>query len=387
MSYTGKRSRNIANNANNANNEGNNVQPAKKLRINGIGVISYNMSVFSAMGDKLSKFASEFSFLQRAKATKGTPSDFFMKALGHLKKTADRIQAKVIGIQEFHPPTLEIIMDTLNNKNYTYHVFHKEGIANNASVLTIWDANLLGYQVGDAYDEDLGLTEGVAGLLPNDKGRPISIIKTTNNYALINFQGINRSKYYGPQPVNAPRPPGQEEGVETGVDNSNILRALILKHTAAAGLNEIAPEKIIIMCDSNDREHAINSETPLIIKTKVGDVGFHDNHLKDDKSAISCCYNWDSCGVPISGGKTSLGAVGAESNYKYTGDYVLGINFLTPVTAESSEVDEETKESMESDHKLVYAILETPMSGGRRMRKTRRAKAKSRKTRNVKYRI
>lgn len=381
MSSSPKRGRNNGNNGYNANNEGNMSQPAKKLRMNGIGVISYNMSVFSAMGDKVSKFASEFSFLQRAAAIKGIPSDFFMNALGHLKENAVRIDAKVIGIQEFHPPTLKIIMDTLDNKNYTYHVFSKE-ITNNASVLTIWDQDLLGYKVGDAYDEDLGLTEGVAGLLPNDKGRPISIIKTTNGYALINFHGINRPRYYGEQPKDGPRPAGQEEGVETGVDNSDILKDLISKHAAAAGLNDIAPEKIIIMCDSNDREHAINSETPLIIKTSAGDVGFHDDHLKDDKSAISCCYNWDSCGIPKSGGKTTLGDAGAEINYAYTGDYVLSSNFIKSVTAVESPLDGQGA-SIASDHKLVYAILPMPMAGGRRkMRKTRKSKArKSKKSR------
>jgi hypothetical protein len=288
-----------------------------------------------------------------------------------LKTTAERIDAKVIGIQEFHPPTLDTIQKTLQNDNFEYHVFSKK-ITNNASVLTIWDKNVLGTKT-EVYDEDLGLTEG---LLPNDKGRPISIIKTTGGYALINFHGINRPKYYGPQP-SQPRPAGQEEGVETGVDNSDILKAIIAKNALAAGLDKIDSGKIIIMCDSNDREHGINNETPLYIQTLQGIIGFHDGRSKDDK-AVSCCYNWDSCGIKISGGKKTLGDAGAETNYKYAGDYVLASKFITEVIAENSAVDSQGA-SIESDHKLVYAILPMPMVGGRKVRKSR----KSRKTRKL----
>lgn len=342
----------------------------------GLGVISYNMSVFSAMGDKMSPFASEFSFLQRSTVSEsGKPTDFFMNALKHLKTTVDSIDAKVIGIQEFHPATLDILQETLDNENFEYHAFSKK-ITNNASVLTIWKKNILGTKA-EVYDEDLGLTEG---LLPNDKGRPISIIKTSKGYALINFHGINRPKYYGPQPKEPlpQRPAGQEEGVETDVDNSDILKTIIAKHATAAGLDKIDSNKIIIMCDSNDREHGINSETPLIIQTLQGPVGFHDGRVKDDKTAVSCCYNWDSCGIKISGGKKTLGDAGAESNYKYTGDYVLAAKLNTPVIAESSAVDSQGA-SIESDHKLVYAILPMPMAGGRRKYMSKKAKFKKSK--------
>ena len=347
-----------------------------------VPVISYNMSVFSAMGNTQTEYVSEYSFLQRAEVVDGLKTtNFFQNALRHLGSTVKRIDAKVIGIQEFHPPTLDMIKKTLNNPNYTYHAFSKE-IKYNAAVLTIWDKTVLG-EMESAHDEDLGLTKGVDGLVDADKGRPISIIKTMNGFTLINFHGINRPKY-------------DKDGNETGVDNSSILKALIAKQCNLAGVSTRDANKIIIMCDSNDREHGINMDAPIMIDGSKGTVRLHDGHTQADKSAKSCCYNWDSCGIPISGGKVTMGSAGAEQNYAYTGDYVLGANFKTPVTAESSMVLDDDGASMESDHKLVYAILsikpkvsieykENAFSyfGGRRTKKVKKTK-KTKKTKKVK---
>jgi hypothetical protein len=364
----------------------------------GFGVISYNMSVFSAMGDKVTPHASEYSFLQRATVTPEGPTDFFMNALTHLHKnaTAPAIDAKVIGIQEFHPPTLTMILDKLNTKgNFAHHAFSKE-IMNKASVLTIWDKDLLGDISGNAYDEDLifrpdgTLIEGfglsikktlpTGVILPMDEGRPISIIRTIKGYLLINFHGINRPKYKG------------DGKSETGIDNANILKSLINIHCELAKISDIDPKKIIIMCDSNDRTHGImNTEPPLIING----AHLHDGHIGED-GAISCCYNWDSCGIKpddISpeakatknanatkgfSGKISLGDDGAESKYVYTGDYVLSTNFIKSVTAVESPLDKKGA-SIASDHKLVYAILPMSMAGGRRKNRTRKSKGKKSK--------
>jgi hypothetical protein len=333
-----------------------------------IAVISYNMSVFSAMGEKVPIYASEYSFLQRAEVDQevdqkvGT-TNFFRNALKHLGSTAQSIDAKVIGIQEFHPPTLDMITNTLKtNPNYVYHAFSKE-IKNKAAVLTIWDKTVLG-EMEMAYDADLGLTKDVAGVVSTDAGRPISIIKTDKGFTLINFHGINRPKY-------------NPDGTETFSDNSTILKALIAKHCEIAGVSD--PNKIIIVCDSNDREHGINRANPLMING----VGFHDGHYPRN-GAKSCCYNWDSCGIPKSGGKVTMGSAGAEQNYAYTGDYVLGANLKTPVTAEPSKLDTD-EASMESDHKLVYAILSIEAKvrtnknnsfyyGGRRNMKTKKTR-------------
>jgi hypothetical protein len=223
-------------------------------------------------------------------------------------------------------------------------------------------------------------------ILPMDEGRPISIIRTTNGYALINFHGINRPKYKG------------DGKSETEIDNANILKTLINIHCELAKISDIDPKKIIIMCDSNDRTHGImNKDPPLIING----AHFHDGHLGED-GAISCCYNWDSCGIKpddISdeakatknanatrgfSGKISLGDAGAESKYVYTGDYVLSTNFRKSVTAVESPLDEKGA-SIASDHKLVYAILPMPMAGGRRKNKTRKPKAqKSKKSKKSK---
>lgn len=325
-----------------------------------VGVISYNMSVFSAMGDIDKAFASEYSFFKdRAKVpVPMEPTDFFNNALNHLVEKTKEIGAKVIGIQEFHPPTLRIIMERLNNVNFASHTFSKE-ITNKAAVLTIWDKTLLGDKES-TYDEDLGLTAGVEGLLPNDKGRPISIIKTTKGYVLINFHGINRPKY-------------KPDGSDTGLDNSLILKNLISEHVKLAGLDKVNPKNIIMMCDSNDRGHGINKDEPMMINGG----SFHDGHGKEG-GAVSCCYNWDSCGIPVSKGKITLGTDGAEAKYAYTGDYVLFHDFNTPVTSVDSPLDKDGA-SEASDHKLVYAVINLPVAGGRR-RKTRSKAKRIKKT-------
>ena len=77
-----------------------------------------------------------------------------------------------------------------------------------------------------------------------------------------------------------------------------------------------------------------------------------------------------------------MAAVGAEANYAYTGDYVLGANVKLSVKAipsplDTPVVDDKGKPigaSIASDHKLVVAIVEVPMAGGRRSRKTRRSR-------------
>ena len=327
-----------------------------------IPVISYNMSVFSAKGE-MPTFASEYSFLVgRAVKHESGSFDFFINALKHLASQVEKINAKVIGIQEYEikkSSIKDLIMNTLKEKNTNFkcHEFSKE-IKNDAAVLTIWDESVLGER-DSYYDADLGLTkEGgnlVTGLLPNDEGRPISIIKTKKGYVLINFHGINRPKY-------------NPDGDEIGKDNSDLLKKLIQIRVeeAKATIGEIDPNKTIMMCDSNDREHKFNRETPLIIEG----AQFSDGRDANDKSAISCCYNWDSVGIPKSKGKISLERDGAESNYKYTGDYVLAVNFTKSVTAVPSPQDD-LGASIASDHKLVYAVVSVSAAGGRR-RKTRR---------------
>ena len=353
-------------------------------------IISYNMSVFSAMGyhkntvkspftggkalsnSEKGFYPSEARFLRRAE----TANQFFNRALKHLADTVTRLRKEapviMIGIQEFHPPTLEqfkILGD------YIYKPFTKE-ITNSAKVLTIFDKSL-GDVEGEIYEEDLGLTKRADGTyvfnppappMPNDGGRPIMIIKTTKGYTLINFHGPNR-----------PRLPADK-----AIDVAVLLKEAIQIHAQNADILSRDPSKIIITCDSNDRRHQINSDKPLFI----GEERFSDGHKEDD-IPISCCYNHDSTGldtVEEPSPFASMEEKGNEDKYIYSGDYVLAKSFETAVTPVQSPLDKlaedgitEIGASIASDHKLVYAIIPFTQGGGRRKRKTRNAKLRSKK--------
>jgi hypothetical protein len=350
-----------------------------------IGVISYNMSVFSAMGyygtnvkiipgettpqdvnDARKGFwPSEARFLRRAPA----PGAFFRRAVVHLHKIASERNAKVIGIQEFHPPTLGEIKSGLS-KNFIHYEFAPK-IQNDAKVVTLWDKTIFG-DIAKVYDADLGLTPGVPELKGNDTGRPISIIVTTSGTIFINFHGINRPKF-------------NPDGSPTGEDAGPILKKLLQIHAEKAGILSLDLTKLIIMCDSNDREHSINANAPLILNG----IPFSDGRAAADKGAISCCYNCDSCGIPFPAGVPStLGAAGAETKYIYTGDYVMVPEGRgTPVEAISSapHLDADGA-SMASDHKLVVRMVTRPAGtsvGSRRRRSTRKRASRRRHNRKL----
>ena len=324
-----------------------------------IPVLSYNMSVFSAKNKvpdyKVPGFASESRFLAPREGV--NTKEFFTNAVEHLSLNVSGLGAQVIGIQEFEPATLGQIL-AIFDKNFAYHVFTKE-IKNEAKVLIIWNKTLLGDIVKEKiYDADLpdvdpGVVEGVT-LGEGDKGRPISIIITTKGYILMNFHGINRPKY------------NKDTGAETGVNISGMLKALIPLHAEKAGIMRMNLDKLIIMCDSNDREHGINKESPIHIDTK----SFHDGHNAADKTAKSCCYNYDSCGIFFFVLMSLLWNV-------------LATNFKQSVIAIPSPLDSQGA-SIASDHKLVYAVVTVPAAGGgRRRSKSRR---QSRKVRRQKQR-
>jgi len=382
-----------------------------------VAAISYNMSVFSAMGNTTATFASEYSFMKdraniinvnengeivtpnaNGKLPAGTLkiTDFFLNTINHLAENVLKKGAKVIGIQEYFAPTKNLIMNALLkvNPNFICKESGQQG-PNFAQILTVWDRTVFGSQVG-GLEADLGTTvdpetKNTFSFLKlagpgNDIGRPISIIKTTAGYTLINFHGINRAR------VTA-------DGTATEVDNSKFLKKIVEARINEAGLDDINPAKTIMMCDSNDREHKLGgSDSPnhLVIIKKGEEAHFSDGHTESEKTEKSCCYNWDSCGVDIpklaANGKSkiSLGAAGVETKYAYTGDYILGVNFVVKTTAVDSP--EVAGASIASDHKLVHAVLKMPQEGivinknkrcrGRKSRKSRKMlKQKSRKTR------
>jgi hypothetical protein len=349
-----------------------------------VPVLSYNMSVFSAMGyygamrkysfalkggpiadtdEAKGFFPSEARFL--ASATR--PGEYFENALNKLAETVSDKKAMVIGIQEFHPPTLDIIMSRLRavNPNLQACPFGKK-IKNDASLLTIWDATKLGRLVLQ-HHEDIGGTKTDTGadLFPGgaeggDGGRPISIIVTEKGFVLMNFHGINR-----PRLVASP------------VDVAPLLQQAIEIQARRAGIFEMDLRKLIITCDSNDRGHLFSRDGGLILK----DLKFHDGHPRAG-GAKSCCYNYDSCNLefPKDEGPIpkTMGRLGAEASYSYTGDYVLGAEMSTPVQVIPSPRNA-TGESIASDHALVFGVVKVPVSGG----KSRRNRNKNRKRRNT----
>ena len=347
-----------------------------------VAVLSYNTSVFSAMGyfgntrrlsfskggpvadtnDSKGTFPSEARFLASAKRE----HEYYDNALKHLFETAVDKKPSMIGIQEFHPPTFDKIVSLLRVINHDFQgcPFDKK-IKNDASLLTIWDAKLLG-NLKTQYHEDIGGTKTADGadLFPGgaaggDGGRPISIIVTDKGYILMNFHGINR-----PRLVPSP------------VDVGPLLQQAIEIHAKQAGILDMDLKKLIITCDSNDRGHFFSEEGGLIL----GGLKFHDGHPKAG-GAKSCCYNYDSCNLafpdegPI---PKTMGRLGAEANYSYTGDYVLGANVKQPVQVIPSPRNPETGESIASDHTLVFGVVNVPSSGGGKSRRN-----KNRKRRNT----
>lgn len=338
-----------------------------------ITVVSYNMSVFSAMGyagnevklvfgkgkgrvnnESKGIFPSEARFLRRAEVNQETgTSTFFINAVAHLHKNASG--ADVIGIQEFHPPTLDLIMEGF--PGYAHHIF-SETITNDAKVLTIWNKTKFG-EMKTVYDADLGI--GPEPNSPADKGRPISIITTDKGYVLINFHGINRPRV-------------KPDGTPTNQDNSERLKELLTYHVNRANLSGIDPNNIIIMCDSNDREKNL---IPLKLLGVTFNIGANDGNIN------SCCYNYDSCGIDVAppGIPQDMGPDGAEAKYAYPGDYVLGTSPKLFMVINSPQ--DENGASTASDHKLVKGVLTVPLAGGyRRRRKTYKKKRTHRKTKS-----
>jgi hypothetical protein len=384
---------------------------------------SYNTSVFGAkkfLGETVPVFASEARFLaDRPGVTyDGVDlvgyNDFFKNALDHLIKHVMSEKVKVIGIQEYEPGTLDTISTKINDgelkdpksaRNYfdkwNLQEFIKSVAPNHAKILTLWSPEL-GAHAGETYvyENDLPNIPELAAEIAvpgiNDTGRPITIIKTTENFYLMNFHGINRPKYVTKGMIDALKKLGVPEAelpnlnALTGFDVSTILKKLLIAHVKLAekqfGMAEgtLPADRLIIMCDSNDREHGINKNSPL----EINGGKFHDGYANTG-GVRSCCYNYDSCGrspadAPT-GAPSTMGASGAETAYAYTGDYVLGANVRSQVKLIPSPQDSQGA-SVASDHTLVIGELNIGdgLAGGRRKRRhtKRRVLRKQRKTRS-----
>jgi hypothetical protein len=299
-------------------------------------------------------------------------------------------------------------IDGLNLQFYTANV---PGNGGSPTLVTVWDGDKLGGRTHDYY-ADLGLEESF--LVENEnpaefnvhRGRPISIVCTEKGFTLINLHGPNIS-------------------AQSHTLHMAKLRAAINRHVglfiARDGI-QINPHKLFVMGDFNDPFNAINRNEPLFI----GNIPVHYNTEADGTRRVkSCCYNFNSAcpegdwnpqnirhtradgliadeqecyivehadqalnqrlrgfvksnatntlhgqNIP----ELSVGARGHLANYRFTGDYAMGVNVevsLQSYRAAYQPVGFRQDVSMESDHEMVFATFKSPIAGGRRMRRTR----------------
>lgn len=262
------------------------------------------------------------------------------------------------------------------------------------TIMTVWRHDILGKLNSErAYCGDLGKTPGIYDDRKND-GRPISIIQTDKGVTLIN--------------LHAPNKP------DDSLDGARTFRAALQYHVGACGFGHtINPAKLFVMGDFNDPHNAIKASKPL----KIGPTELF--HTLTDAKTLSCCYNFNSscpddlfnntdalhtredgltasareCYInrsadpavneELSGKAKLMGDRGKLSNYKFTGDYVLGANLVTslqiwrPVPREVS---------LESDHEMVYATFAMPAAGGYRKKYRKSKKARKNKRRATRRR-
>lgn len=268
-------------------------------------------------------------------------------------------------------------------------------------LLTIWKQEIFGDRLS-SYGSDLDFFNGPA----QQKGRPILIVLTKNNfnnYILINLHGPNFPIQSQPE------------------NNMALLRAEIQRHLNLAmekfrvegvDVANIPASNIFIMGDFNDPYNSIHPDRPLILN---GEPYCYSNLQGEAGNSVkSCCYNFNSScqnelfgnnfdpanqahqellefpidptlgdvavinpyecmvvnnpgnayrkqgpGVGPSINTRSLGQRGRLDNYKFTGDYVLGLmqNIVIPLAIYRSH---NVPDSQESDHEMVYATFMIP---------------------------
>jgi hypothetical protein len=262
-------------------------------------------------------------------------------------------------------------------------------------LLTIWSKGLgtLIYK----YTNDLNFPDESGSI---QKGRPIMIVFTENNYIFINLHGPNF-------------PTESDSGMTKlrinieGHLNNAFKNFKTIHKSIPDNLKEY---NIFVMGDFNDPYNAINPNNPLILN---GDTYCYAND-PNYETPKSCCYNFNSsCENDLFGineksltediktkigfinsdellfnkneclviksedpnrsqatsAKTkarSLGDRGKIANYRFTGDYVMGLigNINQPLTI--YRINYHDGFSKESDHEMVYAIfnVNTDSKGG-----------------------
>jgi len=350
------------------------------------------------------------------------------------ENNAENHHPSAIGLQEMNTSAIvkvgnpqfaggdERLRDVLAGLNLEFYSANVPGNGGSPTLVTVWDGAKLGERTHDYY-ADLGLEESFVvenenpAVLNSHRGRPITIVCTEGGFTLINLHG--------------PNIPAQSHTLHMAK-----LRAAINRHVglfiARDGV-QINPHKLFVMGDFNDPFNAINRNEPLI----VHGTELHYNTVADGTRRVkSCCYNFNSScpegdfnpqnirhtredgliadvqecyivehadvalnqrlrgSVKSNATNTlhgqnipemSVGARGHLANYRFTGDYAMGVNVVASLQsyrAAYQPVGFRQDVSMESDHEMVIATFASPIAGGRRMRRTRHKKQKIRRTRH-----
>ena len=351
-------------------------QDAKRRKVNGSQghtlhtIASYNMSFASDLGATI---GSEKHFISDSRKramvlgldhTDRSSWERAARLVRHFwENDAEGHHPSAIGLQEMNTSAivkernpqfaggderLKVVLDGLNLEFYSANV---PGNGGSPTLVTVWDGTKLGKHTY-AYFADLGLEPSFLvenenpAKLNSHKGRPITIVCTEGGFTLINLHGPNIS-------------------AQSYTHHMAKLREAINEHVrlfiARDGV-QINPHKLFVMGDFNDPFNAINRNEPLI----VHGIPVHYNTEADGlKRVRSCCYNFN---------ELSVGPRGYLKNYRFTGDYAMGVNVVASLQsyrAAYQPVGFRTDVSMESDHEMVIATFASPIAGGRRMRRTR----------------
>ena len=295
-----------------------------------------------------------------------------------------------------------------NRRNYDYYAYSVYTKFGYPTILTIVDTDKMGKIVTEqSHGNDITLF--------GQSGRPISVVKTTEGFVLVNLHAPNSK--------------------EASITGHKELKAQITENiNRTHGINS---NKLFIVGDFNDPFNSIKS-------LNIDGVEL----IYSGAAPKSCCYNFDSSctnkhfgrnghlpyeeeglqegeklllkynetdddikkkiaentctirtspnpdrheDVPGKGTPRSLGERGYLSNYRYTGDYVFGAQPVSTIEKFRPQAFDNV-ESFESDHEFVYATFSSVDNKSsvsdlaRRFEKMNRGGVKSRRTRKQKRR-
>jgi hypothetical protein len=360
-----------------------------------VAVATYNMSFASDSGlnpDGNGNFASEAAFLKSNPSA--DPRAFWLNAVEVVKKFWTEVpNAGVMGFQELNK-TAEgtitgsaVLAALAKEKGLAFAVDEVITPFSKPALGVMWNPTFFGdYASHSIKDLEYPLEE--VGL-PGQKGRPLLVVSTTKGFTLVVLHAPNHEKL--------------AEGTQ-----QDLKKAIRSTLDAIPG---VTAEKTFIMGDFNDRYDALTS-----IEVPGGVLRY------EGKAPLSCCHNWDSscsdsryedlsaklsrekvgrCKLPTypegtknakganvtgkpyvlagPGVRIAMGTEGDIGNYRYYGDKVFGAK---PVSNIQMYPPGRTGGSKESDHEMVMAEYEIPVTAGgvhRGRKHTRKGKKRTSK--------